>query len=232
MTQSQLTDQSLRVLGKFLLFQALEEHGRREIAARAHRRSYMAGEVIFHAGAPGQNMMAVLVGTVRITYPVASGKHLVLADLTAGEVFGEIALIDGRERTADATALTNCELLVLERRDVLPMLQTHPEVCIKLLELLCATIRRADERMSDIAFHDIPTRLAKTLLRRAGEAADSARGARISLSQGELANMIGGTRENVNRCLREWQRRGIIDLQSGWIVIRGREALQRVADLA
>src|SRR5690349_8112725 len=103
------------MLSKCLLFKALDEAAQRELAARAHRRNFASGETIFHAGAPGQSMMAVLVGTVRIASPLPNGKRLVMSDLPAGELFGEIALIDGGERTADAIALTNCELLVLER---------------------------------------------------------------------------------------------------------------------
>jgi CRP-like cAMP-binding protein len=78
-------------------------------------------------------------------------KHLILAELAAGEFFGEIALLDGKPRSASATALTKCELLVLERRDVLPFLERSPTACLNLMQLLCERIRRADERMSEIA---------------------------------------------------------------------------------
>jgi CRP-like cAMP-binding protein len=140
-------------------------------------------------------------------------------------VFGEIALLDGKPRSANATALTNCELIVLERRDVLPFLERNPAACMKLMELLCARVRRSDERMSDIAFFDLPARLAKTLLSYPAQAHGAAK---LSLSQRELAEMSGGTRENVNRCLRDWQRRGILELKDRWTIILKPEALREL----
>ncbi len=216
------------------LFAALDPETRRELTSHAHRRKYLAGEVIFHIGSPGHTMMAVLTGTVRITVRAPSGKEIVLADLPAGDVFGEIALLDGRERTADAVALTNCELMVLERRDVLPFLERHPEVCLKLMEMLCERIRHADERITEMAFSELPIRLAKVLLRTAtvhSAIAGSERQLKIALSQRELGSMIGGTRESVNRCLREWQRRGIVRLQEGWIIVLAPMALEELSML-
>lgn len=196
----------------------------RLLAGRAHRRRFTAGEVIFRVASPGQSMMAVLAGTVRITAPSSDGKEIVLADLASGEVFGEMALLDGRERSADAAALTNCDLLVLERRDMLAVLERHPAVAIKLLEVLCERLRRTDEQIGEIAFLGLPMRLAKALLRLAGNAPR----AKLALSQRELGAMIGGTRESVNRCLREWNRRGVIQLEEGWIIIRDAAALEEL----
>jgi CRP/FNR family cyclic AMP-dependent transcriptional regulator len=227
MTKGSMADDGRRLLGKCALFRALDEAARAEFTARAHRRSFAAGEPIFHLGAPGYSMMAVLVGTVRISLPAAKGKEMILADLPAGEVFGEIALLDGGKRSANARALTNCELLVLERRDVLPFLEHNPKACLQLMALLCARIRRSDERMSDIAFFELPARLAKTLLHYPAPGNDPPR---LSLSQGELADMTGGTRENVNRCLRDWQRRGILDLREGWTIILKPDALKALAE--
>jgi CRP/FNR family cyclic AMP-dependent transcriptional regulator len=140
---------------------------------------------------------------------------------------GEIALLDGRERSANVRALTKCELLVLERRDVMPFLERNPKACLQLMALLCARIRRSDERMSDIAFFDLPARLAKTLLHYPAAGHDPPR---LSLSQTELADMAGGTRENVNRCLRDWQRRGILGLKEGWTIILKPDALKAIAE--
>jgi CRP-like cAMP-binding protein len=125
-------------------------------------------------------------------------------------------MLDGKPRSANATALTKCELLVLERRDVLPVLEKYPAACLKMMEILCARIRRSDERMSDIAFFDLPARLAKTLLHYPAQGHGPAK---LSLSQRELAEMAGGTRENVNRCMRDWQRRGILELRDRWTII-------------
>jgi CRP-like cAMP-binding protein len=115
----------------------------------------------------------------------------------------------------------------LERRDVLPFLERNPKACMKLMEILCARIRRSDERMSDIAFFDLPMRLAKTLLYYQPQN----RGVtKLSLSQTELAEMVGGSREKVNRCLRDWQRKGILELKDRWTIILKPEALRQLIE--
>src|SRR5579884_262408 len=221
------SNSGFKALEKCTLFSALDEKGRREIAAYAQPRKFAAGDPICRLDDDGDSMMAIVVGTVRIWLPTIRGKEIILADLRAGELFGEIALLDGKPRSANATALTNCELLVLERRDVLPFLERNPSACMKLMEILCGRIRRADERMSDIAFFDLPVRLAKALLHYTAASGDAMK---LALSQSELAEMVGGTRENVNRCLRGWQRQGILELKAGWTIIRKPEVLRGMVD--
>lgn len=214
-----------KLLENCALFGTLAEKARREISAIAHLRSFDAGEPICRLDDQGDSMMTVVVGTVRITLPTVKGKEIILADLRTGEMFGEIALLDGKPRSANATALTNCELMVLERRDVLPFLERNPSVCMKLMEMLCARVRRSDERMADIAFYNLPVRLAKTLL---SYPAQGRGAAKLSLTQSELAEMAGGTREKVNRCLRDWQRQGILELKDRWTIILKPEALREL----
>lgn len=214
-----------KLLEKCVLFSALDEQARRDLAAQARPRYFAARELICRVGDPGQSMMLVVVGTVRISLSAPNGKEIILADLTLGDIFGEIALLDGKPRSANATAMAKCELMVLERRDVLAFLERNPSVAMKLIEILCARIRRSDERMSDIAFLDLPVRLAKTLLLHLAQKRGPPR---LSFSQTELAEMSGGTRENVNRCLREWQRRGILQLKERWTIILKPEALTAI----
>jgi CRP/FNR family transcriptional regulator, cyclic AMP receptor protein len=211
-----------KLFEKCAIFSALDEHQRQELAAHARPRSFGINEPIFHLGDPGDSMMAVIVGTVRISLPAPKGREIIFGDLSSGELFGEIALLDGKPRSANATALSKCELMVLDRRDLLPFLQRNPAACMNLLQLVCARIRRSDERMADIAFYDLPVRLAKTLLHYPAQG----RPAKLSLTQRELAEMTGATRENVNRCLREWQRRGILDLKDRWTIILKPEVLE------
>lgn len=214
------------LLGGCVLFQAFDEETRRTLALRAVRKHYCAGDTIFAVGAEGQAMMAIAAGVVRISYPTARGRAVVLADLGPGEVFGEVALLDGRERSATATAVTACEVVVLERCHVVPVLRERPDICMRLLDLLCARLRRSDERMADIAFSQLPARLAKTILSRAGD------GERLDLSQNDIADMVGSARENVNRQLRAWKRSGIVDIGVGWIAIRRRADLLAIAGAA
>jgi CRP-like cAMP-binding protein len=225
MTNDTTAERGRKLLAKCALFGTLSEREGRDLASRAEQRSFAAGESICRLGDPGHNMMAVVTGMVRISLPTVKGRDIILADLSPGELFGEIAMLDGKPRSANAAALTKCELLVLERRDILPFFERNPAACLKLMEILCARIRRSDERMSDIAFYELPARLAKTLLK---FPATGSQPVKLSLSQRELAEMAGGTRENVNRCLREWQRRGIVELKDRWTVIRQPEALRRL----
>jgi CRP/FNR family transcriptional regulator, cyclic AMP receptor protein len=219
-----------RLLGKCLVFRALDEPARAELATRIRRQSYKAAEPIFHVGAPGHSMMVILQGTVRVSLPSPAGRTIILADLGIGDVLGEVTLLDGRGRSADATAMTNCSLAVLDRRDVMPFLEKRPDVCLTLLELMCARLRRSDERMAEIAFFDLPSRLAKVILEKIKESGAARGKPRLSLSQSELAAMINGTRENVNRCLRDWQRRGFVEMQDRWIVLAREDALRELVD--
>lgn len=221
------SERARKLLERGALFRALGERERIDLAAHARPRTFAANQPIFHLGEPGFSMMGVVVGTVRISLPTPKGRDIILADLPAGELFGEIALLDGKPRSANAAALTNCELLVLERRDVLPFLERSPTACLNLMQLLCGRIRRSDERMAEIAFFDLPARLARVLLRYPAQGRGSPK---LSLSQRELAEMSGSTRENVNRCLRDWQRHGILELKDRWTIILKPEVLQALEE--
>ena len=225
-------DKARRTLGECVLFRGLNPKERTDLAARARMRNFSAGETIFLMGASGDSMMAVLDGNVRISVPSPEGKEIVLAIIQPGEVFGEIAVLDGKERTAEATAMTDCTLAVLERRDVMAFLESNPTGWPRLVDLLCARLRHSDRQIAEMAFLQLPVRLAKALLRMADMAAGLAgarAGARIRLTQRELGNIVGMTRESVNKCLREWQRKGIIRVDDNAIVIVKRDELEEVA---
>jgi len=220
------------LLGECVLFRGLNAAERSDLVGRARMRNYRAGDTIFLMGASGDSMMAVLDGNVRISVPSPEGKEIVLAIIQPGEVFGEIAVLDGKERTAEATAMTDCTLAVLERRDVLSFLETNPTGWPRLVDLLCARLRHSDRQIAEMAFLQLPVRLAKALLRMADMAAGLAgarAGARIRLTQRELGNIVGMTRESVNKCLRDWQRKGIIRIDDNEIVIVKRDQLEDVA---
>ena len=225
-------DKVRQLLGECVLFRGLSPKDRSELVARARMRNFPAGETIFLMGASGDSMMAVLDGNVRISVPSPEGKEIVLAIIQPGEVFGEIAVLDGKERTAEATAMSDCTLAVLERRDVLAFLETNPSGWPRLVDLLCARLRHSDRQIAEMAFLQLPVRLAKALLRMADMAAGLAgarAGARIRLTQRELGNIVGMTRESVNKCLREWQRKGIIRVEDNAIIIVKRDKLEDVA---
>ena len=201
------------------------------LAARARVERYPAGREIFAKGSPGRNMIAVLRGSVKIASLSPTGREIVLNIIYAGEFFGEIAVIDGAERSAGAVAMTECELLLLDRRDVIPLFERHPEICMILMRILCRRLRQTSEQVEDVLFRSLEARLAKTLLQIAGgtgrlEPRGPAAGFR--LSQRELATMAGGSRESVNKQLQVWHRAGLIALGRGSIAIRDTAALARL----
>jgi CRP-like cAMP-binding protein len=198
------------------------------LLARARVQKYAAHATIFLMGSPGDSMVAVLRGTIRISMPSPDGKEIVLAILGPGQICGEIALLDGKERTADARAATDCSVVVLERRDVLSFFAQYPDAWARLIEVLCERLRTADQQMAEFALLPVPVRLAKALLRLAtsdGPAVDDAAATRVHLTQRELGNVIGATRESVNKYLRAWQRKGCIRIGDRLIVITNRTAL-------
>lgn len=197
--------------------------------ARVER--YAAGREIFAKGSPGQSLMAVLRGSVKISSLSDGGKEIVLNIINAGETVGEIAVLDGDERSADATAMTDCELLVLNRRDLMPVLENRADLCMILLKILCRRLRQTSEQVEDVMFRHLESRIAKALLHLAESAAlHGVRGPSVDLhlSQRELGNMAGGSRESVNKHLQNWHRAGLIDLGKGSIMIRDVEAIERL----
>jgi CRP/FNR family transcriptional regulator, cyclic AMP receptor protein len=134
---------------------------------------------------------------VRISVPSPEGREIVLAILQPGEVFGEIALLDGKERTADA--MTGCDLAVLERRDVMEFLERQPNAWPRLVEVLCGRLRASDLHMAELAMQPLPVRLAKVLLRMAHSEALGRPADRVQVSQRELGNIVGAARESVNK---------------------------------
>ena len=221
-------DDARRLLAECSLFRGLTPDERNVVVARAHLRKLDAGDTIFLMDSPGDSMMAILEGNVRISVPSPEGKEIVLAILHPGEVFGEIALLDGKGRTADARAMTACNIAVLDRRDVLSFFERHPAAWPKLVEVLCDRLRRTDQHLAEMALLEIPLRLAKTLLRLLVERKTG--GPRIALSQRELGNIVGASRESVNKCLNEWQRRGIVSIEDNFITIANRKVLEQMAD--
>ncbi len=215
-----------RLLATCVLFRGLGPEERDALAGRARIRNFAAGETIFLMGSPGSSMMAVLSGTIRISVPSPDGKEIVLAILHPGEVFGEIALLDGKERTADAKALAACSLAILERRDVLAFLDRHPATYLRLIDVLCDRLRRTDQQIAELALLPLPMRLAKALMR----LADADGSGRIGLSQRELGNIVGATRESINKCVRDWQRRGMLRLEETSITIIDRGTLEEAAE--
>jgi CRP/FNR family transcriptional regulator, cyclic AMP receptor protein len=184
---------------------------------------------IFAKGDPGSSLFAIYQGAVRITVPSVDGHDAVFNLIGKGDIFGEMALLDGRPRSADAVAITDCELFVIERRDFLPLVREEPEIALKLIEILCAKVRQTTEQAENLMFLHLPGRLAKALLR-LSDADEGTSERKVAVTQKDLGNIIGMSRESTNRQLRIWEERRWVRLERGGIVILDAKALERIAE--
>ncbi len=192
-------------------------------------KSFARGGKIFAKGDPGSCLFAVVEGMVQISAPSAGGHEVVLNEIVKGQIFGEIALLDGRPRTADAIAITDCQLFVIERRDFLPLMREDPEIALRLIETLCLRLRRTTEQAESVMFLPLPCRLAKVLLQLA-DGGEDGRERKVFCSQKTLGERIGVTREGINKQLAIWKQRKWVRLSRGEIVILLAKALERLAE--
>ena len=213
------------------LFGQLGADALNRLASYAHTKSFSAGATIFEKGDPGTSLFAVCSGTVKISNQSTGGKDAVFNLISAGGIFGEIALLDGQPRTADALALINCELMVIDRRDFVPLVSQNPEIALKLIEILCQRIRRTSEQVEDVTFLDLPGRLAKTLLWLSGESGSS-QARKVSITQREIGQIIGMSRESTNKQLREWEENKWLRLERGGVVVLDRRPLMEIVSAA
>lgn len=220
------------ILRNHQIFGGLRRDLLEQLSSRAVRRSVRSGTTLFTRGDPGTCLFAICSGTIRISAPSPSGRSAIFNLISDGAAFGEIALLDGLPRSADATAITDCELMVIERRDFVPLICEQPEIGLKLIEVLCGRLRQTTEQLEDVMFLDLSGRLAKTLLHLAKNSRPTPRGPRVTLTQGDIGKIIGISRESTNKQLRAWQDRNWLLLERGGIVILAPDALAEVASAA
>jgi CRP-like cAMP-binding protein len=197
------------------------------LAGSLKRRRYRPNEVIFHRHDPGDALFIVLSGSVRIALRNEDGREITLTLLNAGDYFGELAVLDGEPRSADAIAVESVETLVLPRQVFLQFLDDNPRITRNLLAAMSRQyVRRLTNTVHDAAFLDVSARLARVLLNlhesNAGEPPD---GARLKTTQVELAAMVGATRESINKWLGYFERQGWIERERGAILILDTHAL-------
>jgi CRP-like cAMP-binding protein len=172
----------------------------------------------------------VISGTVKISISSADGRSAIFNLVGAGEIFGEIALLDGLARTADVIANTNCELFVIDRREFIPFVRSQPALAMKLIELLCTRLRWTSDQVEQIILQNLPGRLASALIRLTEKHKSAAGDRTIAITQQEISEMVGMTRESINKQLRAWATRNWVRLEHGAIVILNAEALQTLAE--
>jgi len=218
------------LLRKVPLLTGLTDADREALAAAVARRRYRKGDIVMQKDEPGHALFIVERGSVRIYVPSAQGNDLILAVLGPGDFFGDLSLLDGRPRSASAAVSTDTTLLMLERSDFIALITRRPAAAMAVLEAVAGRLRETDEMASDLAFLDVAGRLAKRLLDLASAyGVERGSGVLIDLpvTQEELANMIGVTRESVNRTISDFRALGLISNQGRRIVIRDADGLRR-----
>jgi len=210
------------------LLARLPEEELRALASRGHVHDYTNGTAIFREGDPGDALHIVIEGRVRIVVASPKGEEATVALLGPGECVGELALLDGKPRSASAIASGNTKTLVVRRDEFTRWLSERPKAAFALLETLSLRVRRTDEALADFAFLDLPQRLAKRLLDVASVQQDGSEmsGFQIRITQAELASMLGVSRESVNKQLNRFARDGWITLSRGAVTLENAEALR------
>jgi CRP/FNR family cyclic AMP-dependent transcriptional regulator len=220
----------LSVLRKHPYFADLEAEAFEQLCRYAKHTTLKRGTPIFAKGDPPTSLFAVISGTVKISISSPDGRNAILNLIGPGEIFGEMALLDGQVRSADATANTNCEMFTIDRREFVPFVRSQPTVAMKFIELLCTKLRWTSDQVEQIILQDLPGRLASALLR-LSERRKLTEGERtLAITQQEISEMVGMTRESINKQLRVWAARGWVRLEHGAIVVLKAEPLQTLIE--
>ena len=201
---------------------------------RGHIKKYAKGDVVCRRNEPGDSLMLVLAGRLKITNVNADGREVVLNFLGAGDINGEIAVLDGNERTANAIAIEDTEAFVVYSRDLLPIITAHPQVMLEIAQILCEKLRAASAIIEDNTL-EMRARVAKGLLRLAQQLGRTSKdGIRLDLgvSQTELGNYLSLSRANVSRQLGQLKDAKVLRIQGAQIVIVDEKGLSEIAEAA
>ena len=220
------------VLSRAPLFEALDSDGARALRSRMTDVELSRGERLFGEGDDGDCVYVVLDGKIKLTRAAPDGRENLLGVIGPGEMFGELSLFDPRPRTASASAITDARLAALAHDKLLIWLTGRPEVALHLLRALAQRLRRANDVMADLVFTDVPGRVAKQLLDlagRFGEQQDDGLHVNHDLTQEELAQLVGASRETVNKALADFVARGWIHLSARSVVLLDTDRLRKRA---
>ena len=225
-------EEQVGTLGSSPLFAALDDEEQVALRRTMVEVRLSRGETLFNEGDPGDRLYVVTQGKVKLGRTAADGRENLLAVLGPGEMFGELSLFDPGPRTATATAVTAVTLSGMGHDDLQPLLMQRPEVAGRLLQALARRLRRTNEAMADLVFSDVPGRVAKALLdlaERFGQPSEAGLHVHHDLTQEELAQLVGASRETVNKALADFASRGWLRLEGKSVVILDRERLARRA---
>jgi CRP-like cAMP-binding protein len=222
-------------LARMPLFSELTDEERARLAALLRARRYARGEVIFLEGDEGTALCLIAEGRIRIQLTGTDGREVVITVYGPGEIFGEMALLDGEPRSADAIAQEPSRVFWLQRDDFQAFLEDHPRAAMKMLAALSRRLRHTTRVVQDATFRDVPARLARVLMdlvARDGQPAEDGIRIETRMTQSDLASRVGASRETVNRALRGFEEHGWIRWEGSRIVIVRPDDLRRRADRA
>ena len=220
------------VLSQAPLFEALDDEGTKALRAGVTEVALARGERLFDEGDAGDALYVVLDGKVKLTRTSADGRENLISLIGPGEMFGELSLFDPRPRTMSASAVTDVRLAALAHEDLRIWLTGRPDVAMHLLAALARRLRRTNEVMSDLVFTDVPGRVAKALLdlaARFGTRQEDGLQVNHDLTQEELAQLVGASRETVNKALADFVARGWIQLHPKSVLLIDPERMRRRA---
>ena len=216
------------------MFSTLGTRELTDIAALASTRSFPARTPIVRKGEPGDGLFVLLEGRAKVTSLGHGGGDTALAVMGPGEVFGEVALLDGCPRSATVTTIDRCETAFIDQHAFQELLLANPRLAIRLLSLLARRLRQLTERVEDRAFLQLEARLAKQLVQLAeeygGPLADGGVRIPLAISQQDLGNLVNATRESVNKQLREWTKTGVLRHDRRKLDIYNLDALRLVSN--
>jgi CRP/FNR family transcriptional regulator len=225
-------DNAEGVLKRAPLFDALDDEGARTLRRQMSEVKLSRGEHLFNEGDDGDALYVVLDGKMKLTRQAADGRENLLSVIGPGEMFGELSLFDPRPRTSTASAVTDALLVGLKHEALNSWLQEHPEVSLHLLRALAQRLRRANDVTADLVFTDVPGRVAKNLLDLADRfGSKEADGLHVhhDLTQEELAQLVGASRETVNKALADFAARGWLQISARSVLILDAERLRKRA---
>jgi CRP/FNR family cyclic AMP-dependent transcriptional regulator len=212
---------AVELLKSVTLFADLEGAELERFSHVAVPRTFPAGTRVFHEGDNSDACYIVKEGSFRVTREHSDGRAITLATLGPGEIFGELAMLDGDQRSASAEALTDGELLALPAGDVRSLLARHPEIALKLVAGLVRRLRAANVRLSRQSFQTVPSRVAGILSQLSRDGQEDGPGEEVTLrmNQTDLAQLAGTSRESVSRFLAELERAGVVRSGRGRVTV-------------
>ncbi|UAB90782.1 Crp/Fnr family transcriptional regulator [Ruegeria sp. SCSIO 43209] len=204
------------------------EELRTMLAAQATEVTLDRGDVLFEQDDEGDALYAILSGALEVSFLASSGRKLSLSMMRPGEVFGEIALFDSGPRTATVTAAEPSKVLRVRQKDMMAQIREHPDLAVDLIRLAGLRMRYMGAQLNEQVFLPMPIRLARKLLHLAGQ--QDSPTARITLSQSELAEFVGATREAVSKTISTWKRDNVVEASRGGLQIHDFDALRQLAE--